>query len=255
MIKGPDFSPKTIETLAKRAAQCCSNPTCQNNTSGPHSDPGKAVNKGQAAHIRGARPGSARYDPNMTDEQRRDISNGIWLCVGCATAIDKDEKRFPPKGLYIWKAIHEEKVEDGKRSSDGYGREDVQRLQREDEELKRRNEELQRDNIEILQQLRAMQDWENRKKPYRLVKTDGSAMVYRFSGSPEHYACTRCYEEQKIYPLNDQHTMAGNFQCPGCKTDFLIKTIPWKSNSRSRYPYPSPGAVTPPVEPWNRTNV
>jgi hypothetical protein len=244
MRRGPDFSTKTTEILAKRAVQCCSNPECQKKTSGPHSDPGKAVNIGQAAHIRGARPGSARYDPNMTDEQRRDPSNGIWLCVGCATEIDKGEKKFPPKELYIWNEIHEEKVEERKRSYDVHGREELQRLQRENEELKRKSEELQRENVEIRQQLKAKDDWENRKKQYHLVITDGGATVWKFSGNPEHYACTGCFEEERIQILQDQHTMAGNFKCPSCKTDFLIK--PMKISQR---------VLTRSRNPWSQTNV
>lgn len=57
----PEFFP-TKSALAKRAAQICSNPSCRRPTSGPHHDPSKALNLGEAAHIRGAHPGSARFD-------------------------------------------------------------------------------------------------------------------------------------------------------------------------------------------------
>lgn len=113
MSVDPDFASRIVDALAKRASQKCSNPDCREPTSEPHSDPAKAVILGQAAHIKGARPGSARYDSTMTDQDRAHPSNGIWLCVHCATKIDKDESKFPVKLLKQWKAIHEAWVVDG----------------------------------------------------------------------------------------------------------------------------------------------
>ena len=120
MAKGPDFSKTTIEILAKRAAQRCSNPGCQSITSGPHSEEVKAINLGEAAHIKGARPGFMRYDPSMTDAQRYHISNGIWLCRSCARMIDTDEARFPVELLYGWKREHERVIREGRLYSISY---------------------------------------------------------------------------------------------------------------------------------------
>ena len=113
MPSGPDFSRPTVGALAKRSAQICSNPACHKPTSGPHSDEGKAVIVGEAAHIRGARPGAARFDPGMTDEQRADPSNGVWLCRNCAKRIDSDGVRFSVDVLLQWKEAHEQWVEAG----------------------------------------------------------------------------------------------------------------------------------------------
>lgn len=228
MTKSPDFSKNTRETLAKRAAQRCSNPDCFNKTSGPHSDPGRAVNTGEAAHIRGARSTAARYVSSMTDEERSDIANGIWLCTGCATEIEKDEQKFPPKLLHMWKDKHEADVK--KLYPDLQVREELQRLQSE--------------NIEIRQQLKAIEEWENIKKQYEPVRTDGGAIVWKFYGHPEHYACPNCFEEKRRRPLQDQHTLAGNFQCPGCKTDFLIKPM-------RTFQKPVNRPKNLPVNPWN----
>jgi len=109
----PDFSRPTVDALAKRSAQICSNPVCHKPTSRPHFDDGKAVNLGEAAHIRGARDGSARFDPRMTDEQRGDPSNGIWLCRTCARLVDLDPMRFSVDVLHQWKQAHEQWVEAG----------------------------------------------------------------------------------------------------------------------------------------------
>ena len=110
----PKFSQRTVDALSKRAAQTCSNPSCRKPTSGPHSDSSKSVTKGEAAHIRGARPGSARYDPDMTDAERAEPANGIWLCRECAKVIDADEDKFPVILLQEWKASHESWVEAGR---------------------------------------------------------------------------------------------------------------------------------------------
>lgn len=85
------FSENTKRTIQARAGSVCSNPECKARTSGPSetvSD--KAVNVGEAAHIAGNARGSARFDPNMTSEQRRSPRNGIWLCSTCADLIDKN---------------------------------------------------------------------------------------------------------------------------------------------------------------------
>lgn len=122
-MSGPDFTQKTKEILAQRAGQVCSNPDCDQHTSGPHSEEAKAVNLGEAAHIRSAREGQARYDPNMTDEERRDISNGIWLCRKCARYIDLDEERFPVVLLNSWKQEHEASILASRSSDDSAARE------------------------------------------------------------------------------------------------------------------------------------
>lgn len=113
MAKIPDLSEGTKQTLAKRAGQVCSNPDCRRPTSAPHSDENKAINLGEAAHIRAARPG-ARYDASMTDAERAAISNGIWLCKVCARRIDLDEAKYPVSLLTEWKNIHEKWISDGR---------------------------------------------------------------------------------------------------------------------------------------------
>lgn len=91
----PDFSPKTIDTLAKRAGYLCSNPDCRARTVGPNSEPDKATIIGEAAHIYGARPGAVRFNPKMTDVARAEITNGIWLCRNCHKIIDRDPDDHP----------------------------------------------------------------------------------------------------------------------------------------------------------------
>ena len=106
-----DFSLKTKDVLAKRVGYKCSNPTCKKPTSGPHSDPDKAINIGVAAHICAAAPGGPRYDPSMSSTERSSVKNGIWLCQTCSAVIDKDETKYPVRILREWKENAEQAAE------------------------------------------------------------------------------------------------------------------------------------------------
>jgi len=83
-----DFDQKTKDVLYKRVGGKCSNPTCGQETSGPHTDEKKAINVGVAAHITAASVGGPRYDPPLSQEERISPDNGIWLCQVCAKLID-----------------------------------------------------------------------------------------------------------------------------------------------------------------------
>ena len=104
----PDFSQKTIDILSKRAVLHCSNPSCGVLTAGPNSDPNKATIIGEAAHIFGARKDSARYQPEMSDTARAEITNAIWLCRNCHKKVDRDPKTFPAELLFEWREKHEQ---------------------------------------------------------------------------------------------------------------------------------------------------
>jgi hypothetical protein len=103
-----DFTKQTIEILADRAGNRCSNPGCRQPTSGPRTEPTKAVNIGVAAHITAASEGGPRYDPSLSREQRRHADNGLWLCQNCAKLVDNDPKAYPVDLLRNWKRQAEE---------------------------------------------------------------------------------------------------------------------------------------------------
>ncbi len=103
-----DFPPRVKDVLAKRVGFRCSNPNCRQLTSGPQIDSSKAINVGVAAHITAASSQGPRYDPSLTPEERKDHSNGIWLCQKCAKLIDSDLTRYNIDVLRNWKNIAEE---------------------------------------------------------------------------------------------------------------------------------------------------
>src|SRR4051812_27783962 len=90
-----EFTVEVKRTLAARVAHHCSNPDCRAVTSGPQSEPTKALNIGVAAHICAAAPGGPRYDDVMSPEVRGAIENAIWLCQNCAKLVDNDPQRYP----------------------------------------------------------------------------------------------------------------------------------------------------------------
>lgn len=103
MTKRDNFPERVKRTLAMRVGYFCSNPNCRRPTAGPALDDQKAVHHGKTAHISAAAPGGPRYDPNMTTEQRRSLSNGIWLCSNSAYIVDNDYERYPINLLNEWK--------------------------------------------------------------------------------------------------------------------------------------------------------
>jgi hypothetical protein len=106
----PDFSKPTIETLAKRAGFLCSNVECRVLTAGPAAIQEKSVVIGEAAHIFGAQPGSARFRQAMTDVARGEIANAIWLCRNCHKAVDSDPVGFPADLLFAWRQSHDDYI-------------------------------------------------------------------------------------------------------------------------------------------------
>jgi len=62
---------------------------------------------GEVCHIKGARPGSARYDPQQTDVERHGYSNLILMCPTHHTVIDDDEEAYTVERLHKIKAEQE----------------------------------------------------------------------------------------------------------------------------------------------------
>ena len=110
-----DFTPATRRALAQRVGYACS--LCRAQTIGPSDRGVTGVNNvGVAAHIAGARAGSARFDAGMDSTGRRDIRNGIWLCQSCGKKVDGDSSTWSVKDLLA------RKVEAERRAKAAIGR-------------------------------------------------------------------------------------------------------------------------------------
>ena len=120
MSNRDDFPKKIINTLRLRVSNRCSNPDCRVPTTGPTTDPEKVNNIGIAAHITAASPGGPRYDSSLSTEERKSISNALWLCSICSIRIDRDTSKYGIDDLNNWKKIAEQKADEevGKKLPD-----------------------------------------------------------------------------------------------------------------------------------------
>uniref|UniRef100_A0A7R9VAC7 HNH nuclease domain-containing protein n=1 Tax=Chlamydomonas euryale TaxID=1486919 RepID=A0A7R9VAC7_9CHLO len=98
------FTVPTIEALAARCNYRCSNPDCRIPTTIPLRSPDRYANIGEAAHIKGRRAKSARYDPQQDSADRSTASNGIHLCCNCHKLVDTSgTDEFSVEMLLQWK--------------------------------------------------------------------------------------------------------------------------------------------------------
>ncbi|MGC9953583.1 MAG: hypothetical protein ABSD21_04820 [Rhizomicrobium sp.] len=90
-----------IKLLFARSGNRCAFPKCR----AP-----MALNEtltGEVCHIKGTRPGSARYDPGQTDVERHAYANLVLMCPIHHTVIDDDEDAYTVDRLCKIKAAHE----------------------------------------------------------------------------------------------------------------------------------------------------
>lgn len=64
---------------------------------------------GEASHICAAAPGGPRYDPGMSETERRSSKNGIWMCKLHGTSVDSHDPKFSIELLRSWKMQAEER--------------------------------------------------------------------------------------------------------------------------------------------------
>lgn len=114
-----DFSKKVRDTIIKRAAYICSNPSCRKMTIAPSNvDENATQFIGVCAHISAAQVNGPRYRKELTTEMRRNVKNGLFLCAGCAMLIDKNNGMdYPEEMLLVWKQEHESWIQDNLNKS------------------------------------------------------------------------------------------------------------------------------------------
>ncbi len=106
----PRLKPKinTVKTLFALSGNTCAMSDCEVVLT----DPKWSSVRAEIAHIRGELPSSARYDTDMTPEDRRHFDNLILLCPNCHTLIDDlSPDAYPVERLNEIKARHESRAE------------------------------------------------------------------------------------------------------------------------------------------------
>ena len=109
--KRDNFSKPVVRALRERVNNICSNPDCRKQTVEPKKTTLDQINlTGTAAHICAASVGGPRYDESMSEQERKSIENGIWLCNHCARKIDIEPGAYSVGILQSWKRSAELKL-------------------------------------------------------------------------------------------------------------------------------------------------
>jgi hypothetical protein len=94
-------SQKTYNLLYARSSNRCAFPTCKNPIT---------INQtlvGNVCHIKAAKPGGPRYDPNQTNDERHGYDNLLLMCSIHNKIVDDDEATYTVDRLKKMKADHE----------------------------------------------------------------------------------------------------------------------------------------------------
>lgn len=107
MAPGPrDYTRNTLRRLDTLSGNECAWPDCTKQLIAKKD--GKTI-VSKICHIEAASKKGPRYNPKMTDDDRRHISNLILMCDECHQVIDnkENEDEYPVTRLQEWKKNHE----------------------------------------------------------------------------------------------------------------------------------------------------
>jgi hypothetical protein len=96
------INPSQIKVLWAKSGYMCA--VCQTDIIKSDQE-GRIYPIGEMAHIEGEKPGAARYNPNITDEERAAYENLILLCPTHHAIIDKTEQEYTVEKLKQIKKI------------------------------------------------------------------------------------------------------------------------------------------------------
>jgi hypothetical protein len=102
--RAPDPRDREVRALLINCGDQCAFPGCGHRVANDHQD-----FIAEIAHICAASPGGERYDPSMTNDQRRSYDNLLILCHAHHVETD-NVKRFPVEAMREMKRSHEDGV-------------------------------------------------------------------------------------------------------------------------------------------------
>ena len=105
--KARQYKRATIRRLDTLSGNQCASPDCTRELIARDNE--SIISK--ICHIEAASDNGPRFNPDMTDDERRHFNNLILLCDECHTIIDNknNEKKYPVELLREWKLNHESK--------------------------------------------------------------------------------------------------------------------------------------------------
>ncbi|HBG28851.1 MAG: hypothetical protein A2Y10_03715 [Planctomycetes bacterium GWF2_41_51] len=100
-----DYTDTTLKKLYGLSGNTCAFPGCEKKLIARDGE--TIISK--ICHIEAANKNGARYNPNMTDNERRHFNNLILFCDECHCIIDNktNEAQYPVELLKEWKRNHE----------------------------------------------------------------------------------------------------------------------------------------------------
>lgn len=82
---------------------------------------------------------------------------------------------------------------------------------------------LQEANNKLNKELESAKSWQSKADQYELTKTSGGAVIYKFKGNPEHFACPSCFNSNQVHILQNNRTNSGKYRCTGCNNEFPVE--------------------------------
>lgn len=98
------YSDSDLKRLCSLTGNMCAFPNCQVKVVTDYD-----IIVGEICHIEGEKPGSARYNPKMTNKERNSFDNLVVFCSTHHTEVDKNPSRYPVPLLKKMKTTHENK--------------------------------------------------------------------------------------------------------------------------------------------------
>jgi hypothetical protein len=83
----------------------------------------------------------------------------------------------------------------------------------------------------VVAALGSIQPTDALKSQYELLELEGGGAIYVFTGFPKHYVCPYCFAKDIVHALQYRRIGPGYFECPGCKTSFLVKQLTGRMSS------------------------
>jgi len=107
---------KDQNVLCTKSGNRCAMPDCRKELVAEGNDKDRSSLVAQMAHIKGEKPGSARYDAGMADADRNKHENLILVCPSCHKKIDDQPNTYTVEKLVEIKQSHEQWIIESTRN-------------------------------------------------------------------------------------------------------------------------------------------
>ena len=97
-----DAARKAPSSKTLRQGNLCANPGCETVLINAN---GTLV--ADVCHIKAEKPSGPRFDPKLSEEERRAAANLILLCNTCHSLVDREPQKYTVKVLTKWKRLRE----------------------------------------------------------------------------------------------------------------------------------------------------